>query len=248
MRKVIIVAAIGVRLIGILIIVLFFGYATLAQSVSPALAVELPPVIGIKIIYDSPPSFWETYQTAWSTILSAFLGFGGLIIITAMGLRQSRKSQRTQAELDRNLQKKQWQEDHKLADLARDRERETIYCAIAADLDALLPSLTGFRDALAEANQVKGLLPGKNVFLAMRHVIWESCAPKIGLLDPNHAANVVETYRFIDALAGRVEAMDLDIKDHRDDLRHLTNTVIININKVLKNLPVRPDRPSVGSQ
>ena len=236
------------RLIGILIVVLFFGYAALAQSASPALAPELPPVIGIKIIHDSPPSFWETYQTAWSTILSAFLGFGGLIIITAMGLRQSRKSQRTQAELDRDLQKKQWQENHKLADEALRRERTTIYNAIAADLDALQCSLTGFRDALADTNQTDERNAGKNVLLASRHVIWESCAPKIGLLDPNHAANVTETYRFIDGLIGRVVALNLDNADHRDDLKNLTDAAIKQLDKVLADLPFRPDRPSADSQ
>jgi hypothetical protein len=86
------------------------------------------------------------------------------------------------------------------------------------------------------------------VVLASRNVIWESCAPKIGLLHPNHAANVTETYRFIDALTGKVAALNLDNADHRDDLMDLTDAAIKQIDKVLANLPFRPDRPGANSQ
>lgn len=44
------------------------------------------------------------------------------------------RAQKHQADLASDLQINQWKESHRLADLARDRERETIYCAIVADL------------------------------------------------------------------------------------------------------------------
>lgn len=210
-------------------------------------------VVALLVIDATRPPSPESWSWVWiGKKLWKMPGGIGALVGTLFGLiggfATLIRAQKHQAYLARELQKKQWQETHKLADLAREREREMIYRAIAADLDALLPSLTGFRDALEEANQVNGLNPGKNVFHAMRHVIWESCAPKIGLLDPNHAASIVETYRFIDALVGRVAALDLDIKDHRNDLLHLTNELIKNIGEVLKNLQGQPDRPSAGSQ
>ena len=170
-------------------------------------------------------------------LIGALIGFSALIWATNKGFKNLIAAQKHKAEMDGDL-----------ADQALQRERKTIYTAIAVDLDALRRSLTGFRDALADTDQTDERNAGKSVVLASRNVIWESCAPKIGLLHPNHAANVTETYRFIDALTGRVAALNLDNADHRDDLMDLTDAAIKQIDKVLANLPFPPDRPGANSQ
>jgi len=127
------------------------------------------------------------------------------------------------------------------------RERDNIYCAFAADLDALKKSLDGFHDALIDDSMTEeGLGISKSVILASRNVVWESCAPKIGLLDPNHAANIIETYRFIDALIGRVRELNLEDKNPRIDIAGHLDETVKQIDAVLKGLPFRPDRENTG--
>lgn len=133
-----------------------------------------------------------------------------------------------------------------VAEISRKREQASIYSAFAADLDALKKSLTGFLGALNDdtATEQRGIC--KSVFLSGRHLVWESCAPKIGMLDPNHAANIIETYRFIDALTGRVGKLDLEIPAHRADIARCLDEATKQIEIVLKGLPIRPDRENAG--
>lgn len=166
-------------------------------------------------------------------LIGALIGFGALIYVTRKGYQNLAYAQAHQAKLDRDL-----------ADDALRRERTTIYTAIAADLDALQRSLTGFREALMDPNQSDERNAGKSVFRAMRHVVWENSAPKLGLLDPTHAANIVETYRYIDALSGRVDVLDLENENHRNDLAGLTEDAVKNIKAVRAGLPIHPNKVS----
>jgi hypothetical protein len=126
--------------------------------------------------------------------------------------------------------------------LSKKDEINAIYGAFAADLDALNKSLTGIYDALNSDAAQEGHLITKSVILATRNVVWESCAPKIGIIDPNHAANIIETYRFIDGITARARELDLGNADHRKDLSDLIDAAIKQIGIVYKQLPVRPDR------
>lgn len=77
---------------------------------------------------------------------------------------------------------------------AKLHEQRAMYCAFASDLDALRKSLNGFYEALIVNDNANDLGICKSVILASRNVVWESCAHNIGVLDPNHAANIIETY------------------------------------------------------
>ncbi|MCW9034850.1 MAG: hypothetical protein OQJ97_11580 [Rhodospirillales bacterium] len=129
---------------------------------------------------------------------------------------------------------------------SKDVERIAIYSAFAADLDALDKSLTGIHEALNSNDVNEGRLITKSVILATRNVVWESCAPKIGTIDPNHAANIIETYRFIEAITGRVKELDLGEATHRKDLSDLIEGAIEQIRIVNKQLPIRPDREKIN--
>jgi hypothetical protein len=122
---------------------------------------------------------------------------------------------------------------------ARTVELTALYNAFAADLDALNKSLVGLRDALG-GNAEAGVT--ESTFLASRDIVWEQNANKIGLLHPNHAANIIETYRFVDGLKGRAQKLDLNNPAHRDDLANLVSAAVSQIELVLSGLPVRPDQ------
>ena len=59
------------------------------------------------------PGLFNTYQAAWSTIVSAVVGFGGLMIVTRLGFEESRKNISTQAQIDRRLRAEQRATDTK---------------------------------------------------------------------------------------------------------------------------------------
>ena len=126
---------------------------------------------------------------------------------------------------------------------SENREKKYIYLAFAADLDALKKALAGIHSALDGETGENEIL--KSVFLAARNVVWESCAPKIGMLDKNNAANIIETYRFIDGLTSRARVLNLKEPSHRADLAALIDATIKQIDVVLKGLPSRPDRENV---
>ncbi len=132
-----------------------------------------------------------------------------------------------------------------LDSLSEEREEKYINRAFAADLDALKKALDGFLSALVDDETDENREIFKSVFLATRYVVWESCAPKIGMLDKNNAANIIETYRFIDGLASRARVLDLKEPSHRADLAALIDATIKQIDVVLKGLPFRPDRENV---
>ena len=199
-------------------------------------------LLGFDATRPPPPESWSwvwlgkklwTMPGGIGAMIGALIGFSVLIWATNKSYKNLIAAQNHKAELDRGL-----------AEEVLHRERTTIYTAIAADLDTLQKSLTGFHDALADPNPTDERNVGKSVLRENRNVIWESIAPKIGLLHPNHAANIAEIYRFIDALTGRVAALNLDNADHRADLMHFTNAATKLIDKVLEGLPIRPDKPS----
>ena len=137
------------------------------------------------------------------------------------------------------------------ATLARERrsrghEIRAIYGAFAADLDALRKSLDGFHGALIDDVATEEREISKSVFLASQNVVWESYAPKIGVLDPNHAANIIETYRFIDAVTGRARVLNMEDAKHRTDLAGFIDVATKQIDVVLRGLPFRPDREDTG--
>ena len=78
--------------------------------------------------------FLKTYQTAWSTILSAVFGFGGLIYVTKMGFEEGRQNISTQAEVDRNIRAEQRQEDLRAETRRRNTDAKTLATALAAEL------------------------------------------------------------------------------------------------------------------
>jgi hypothetical protein len=129
---------------------------------------------------------------------------------------------------------------------SRAHEIKAIYGAFAADLDALKKSLDGFHSALIDEAATEGRGISKSVFLGSRNMVWESCAPKIGVLDPNHAANIIETYRFIDAMTGRARELDMEDATHRAELAYFIDQTTKQIEVVLKGLPFRPDRENAG--
>ena len=164
-------------------------------------------------------------------LIGALIGFGALVYMTKKGYRNLIDAQEHKAKLDRDL-----------ADEALRRERTTIFTVFAADLTALRRQLAGFREALVDPDQFDERNAGKIVFRAIRHVIFESSAPKLGLVHPNYAANIVETYRYIDALSGRVAALDLENENHRRDLAELIGQAVKQIDKVLADSPIRPHK------
>lgn len=165
----------------------------------------------------------------------------GIIFAAIIALIAARKAyQGMQEQIGANLA---------LERLSKLHEQETIYRAFSADLDALTKALVGVHSVLSDDNETdEGLEICKTVFLATRFVVWESCAPKIGRLDKNHAANIVETYRFIDALMSRARALDFSNADHRSDLADFFSATIRQINRVLDGLPFRPDRENADPE
>lgn len=174
-----------------------------------------------------------TCVLAWveaHSALTQFLGFIIAAIIALLAARTAYQGVMKQIGAELILEK-----------LSKNHEKETIYCAFAADLDALRKSLDGFHEALKDDAAIEGRGICKSVIFASRNVVWESCAPKIGVIDANNAANIIETYRFIDGVKGRVRELNLENIDHRNDLASLIKDAIEQIDNVLTGLPIRPD-------
>jgi len=118
----------------------------------------VPQTIDIEVSELPPRSMVEIYQTAWSTIFSAIFGFGGLIVATAMGLRQTRKAQKTQSELDRKAQEdhwaqererqfREWRENQNVENRQRDTAARSLATALAAELSVVQLKLESFSES-----------------------------------------------------------------------------------------------------
>lgn len=109
--------------------------------------------------------WYERYQQAWSTGLSAFVGFAGLIAVTMVGFRQNKKMQQTQAKLDREAQERHWRKEYERQDRdqahelqmeenRRARDARALANALAAELRHIRVRVTSFveqADEMAES-------------------------------------------------------------------------------------------------
>ena len=118
-------------------------------------------LLGFDATRPPPPESWSwvwlgkklwTMPGGIGAMIGALIGFSVLIWATNKSYKNLIAAQNHKAELDRGL-----------AEEVLHRERTTIYTAIAADLDTLQKSLTGFHDALADPNPTDERNVGKSV-------------------------------------------------------------------------------------
>ena len=162
----------------------------------------------VTVLSDPSTSWWETYQSAWSTIISAIVGFGGLIFATYAGLKANRKSQETQAREDRKARREQYQADRRMEIQRRDDEGRALANALAAELMEIETALGAFANVAGDyADNLEAYFsknPDKILQDIPATVIWRApCAVyhanlnRLGLLPVDVAASVVRVISLV---------------------------------------------------
>ena len=148
------------------------------------------------------PGAVTLYQQAWSTILSAILGFTGLVSVTYMGFREARKSREEQASWDRSEHVKELKENRQTELKRQQDEARFIATALISELTVIENDLKSFillADSNAKrweefaAKSEKHASHFSDFTVSWKAVfrVYESNLQKLGYLPITLASNVV---------------------------------------------------------
>lgn len=168
------------------------------------------------VVVIQPPSeapWYERYQTAWSTVVSAAFGFGGIIWATIAGFRHSRKNLKTQADQDRAAREEHWEAERRLlhaqwqwdiekAERTINEERKKLAGALAAELTNAQSTIKIFCDAYAKyadkiEKETTEFKSGYKVKWFLPCTIYSNNITHIGLLNTELVSALVSIYAYI---------------------------------------------------